>query len=52
LAVGIVLCIFIEVLGTSKEYRRQQVEEGIEIYNSTVRADLADLDARKAAKKA
>ena len=49
---GIVLCIFMEIVGMSKKERRANVEEGIEIYLKNTRAELDDLDAKAAAKSA
>ena len=52
LFVGIVLCIFMEIVGMSKQERRQNIEEGIEIYVNNTRAELDELDAKAAAKAA
>ncbi len=52
LFVGIVLCIFMEIVGMNKKERRANIEEGIEIYMKNTRAELDDLDAKAAAKAA
>ena len=50
LFVGIALCIVMEFLGTNKKYRREQVDEGIEIYVQNSKALLEERDAAAAKK--
>ena len=49
LFVGIVLCIFIEVINMNREDRRANVEEGVEIYVKNTQDDLAEIRAKDAA---
>ena len=52
LFVGIILCLFMEVIGMKREERRANVEEGIDIYVKAVRDGLAETRAKDAAKDA
>lgn len=49
LFVGIILCFFMEVLNMSKQERRDNIAEGVEIYYKNAQAELAELDAKNAA---
>ena len=52
LFIGIALAIIMEYIGMSKKERRANVEEGIEIYLKNTRDELAEMDAKEAAKAA
>lgn len=52
LFVGIVLCLFMEVIGMKREERRANVDEGIDIYVKAVRDEMAETRAKDAAKDA
>ena len=48
LFVGIVLCIFIEIVNMNREERRANVEEGVEIYIKNTKEELAEIRAKDA----
>ncbi|MCF0122817.1 MAG: hypothetical protein HUJ67_01745 [Ruminiclostridium sp.] len=52
LFVGIILCIVMEIFNMNKKERRENIEEGIDIYLSSVHAELENEDAKQAAKAA